>query len=282
MDNNKNIQDIFHPQGPSLPPPLGEGTGGEAVPGVGLPLFGFIHSIETFGSVDGPGIRFLIFLQGCPMRCRFCHNPDSWQTGVGEKMTADELLDRAEHYRSYWGREGGITVSGGEALMQIDFLTELFRKAHERGINTCLDTSAQPFTRQGAWFAKFEELMKYTDTILLDIKHIDDDEHRKLTKHSNRNILDCARYLSDIHKPVWIRHVLIPGITDRDDYLARLRTFLDTLTNVERVDVLPYHTLGTYKYEKLGLDYPLKGVEPPTPERIENAKRKLGVFFIRS
>lgn len=279
MDNNKNIQDIFHPQGTSLPSPLGEGPGGEAVPGVGLPLFGFIHSIETFGSVDGPGIRFLIFLQGCPMRCRFCHNPDSWQTGVGEKMTTDELLDRAEHYRSYWGREGGITVSGGEALMQIDFLTELFRKAHERGINTCLDTSAQPFTRQGAWFAKFEELMKYTDTILLDIKHIDDDEHRKLTKHSNRNILDCARYLSDIHKPVWIRHVLIPGITDRDDYLARLRAFLDTLTNVERVDVLPYHTLGTYKYEKLGLDYPLKGVEPPTPERIENAKRKLGVFF---
>ena len=241
MDNNKNIQDIFHPQGTSLPSPLGEGPEGEAVPGVGLPLFGFIHSIETFGSVDGPGIRFLIFLQGCPMRCRFCHNPDSWQTGVGEKMTADELLDRAEHYRSYWGREGGITVSGGEALMQIDFLTELFRKAHERGINTCLDTSAQPFTRQGAWFAKFEELMKYTDTILLDIKHIDDDEHRKLTKHSNRNILDCARYLSDIHKPVWIRHVLIPGITDRDDYLTRLRTFLDTLTNVERVDVLPYH-----------------------------------------
>lgn len=277
MDNNKNIQDIFHPQGTSLPPPLGKGPGGEAVPGVRLPLFGFIHSIETFGSVDGPGIRFLIFLQGCPMRCRFCHNPDSWQTGVGEKMTADELLDRAEHYRSYWGREGGITVSGGEALMQIDFLTELFRKAHERGINTCLDTSAQPFTRQGAWFAKFEELMKYTDTILLDIKHIDDDEHRKLTKHSNRNILDCARYLSDIHKPVWIRHVLIPGITDRDDYLARLRAFLDTLTNVERVDVLPYHTLGTYKYEKLGLDYPLKGVEPPTPERIENAKRKLGI-----
>lgn len=278
MDNNKNIQDIFHPQGTSLPSPLGEGPRGEAVPGVGLPLFGFIHSIETFGSVDGPGIRFLIFLQGCPMRCRFCHNPDSWQTGVGEKMTADELLDRAEHYRSYWGRKGGITVSGGEALMQIDFLTELFRKAHERGINTCLDTSAQPFTRQGAWFAKFEELMKYTDTILLDIKHIDDDEHRKLTKHSNRNILDCARYLSDIHKPVWIRHVLIPGITDRDDYLARLRAFLDTLTNVERVDVLPYHTLGTYKYEKLGLDYPLKGVEPPTPERIENAKRKLGAF----
>lgn len=277
MDNNKNIQDIFHPQGTSLPPPLGEGPDGEAMPGVGLPLFGFIHSIETFGSVDGPGIRFLIFLQGCPMRCQFCHNPDSWQTGVGEKMTADELLDRAEHYRSYWGREGGITVSGGEALMQIDFLTELFRKAHERGINTCLDTSAQPFTRQGAWFAKFEELMKYTDTILLDIKHIDDDEHRKLTKHSNRNILDCARYLSDIHKPVWIRHVLIPGITDRDDYLIRLRTFLDTLTNVERVDVLPYHTLGTYKYEKLGLDYPLKGVEPPTPERIENAKRKLGI-----
>lgn len=236
---------------------------------------GFIHSIESFGSVDGPGIRFLIFLQGCPMRCQFCHNPDSWKTGVGEEKTVDELLDKAERFRSYWGDKGGITVSGGEALLQIDFLLELFEEAHRRGINTCLDTSAQPFTRKGIFFDKFERLMKVTDMVLLDIKHIDDVEHRKLTKHSNKNIIDCARYLDEIHKPVWIRHVLIPGITDRDEWLLQLSDFVSTLSNVERIDVLPYHTLGVYKYEKLGIDYPLKGVDSPSPQRIENAKRIL-------
>ena len=205
------------------------------------------------------------------MRCQFCHNPDSWAVGKGEEYTADELLDKAERFRTYWGDKGGITVSGGEALMQIDFLIELFEKAHRRGINTCLDTSAQPFTRKGVFFEKFEHLMSVTDTILLDIKHINEEEHRKLTRHSNKNILDCARYLSDIGKPVWIRHVLIPGITDKDEYLLALRQFIDTLSNVERIDVLPYHTLGVYKYEKLGIDYPLEGVNPPSSERVQHA-----------
>ena len=232
---------------------------------------GFVHSTESFGSVDGPGIRFLIFLQGCPMRCQFCHNPDSWAVGKGEEFTADELLDKAERFRTYWGDKGGITVSGGEALMQIDFLIELFEKAHQRGINTCLDTSAQPFTRKGVFFEKFERLMSVTDTILLDIKHIDEEEHRKLTRHSNKNILDCARYLSDIGKPVWIRHVLIPGITDNDAYLMQLRQFIASLSNVERIDVLPYHTLGIFKYEKLGIAYPLEGVNPPSSERVAHA-----------
>lgn len=236
---------------------------------------GLVHSIETFGSVDGPGVRFIIFLKGCPMRCQFCHNPDSWNTEGSQQMTAEELLDKAERYRSYWGKEGGITVSGGEALMQIDFLLQLFTKAHERGINTCLDTSAQPFSRREAWLTKFKQLMDVTDTVLLDIKHIRDEEHRKLTGHSNRNILDCARYLSDLRKPVWIRHVLIPGITDKDDYLHELAQFLTTLHNIERIDVLPYHTLGVYKYEKLGIDYPLKGVEPPTKERVAHANNIL-------
>ncbi len=232
---------------------------------------GFVHSVESFGSVDGPGIRFLIFLQGCPMRCQFCHNPDSWKTGIGEERTADELLDQAERFRAYWGDNGGITVSGGEALLQIDFLLELFEKAKQRGIGTCLDTSAQLFTRKVLFFEKFERLMELTDTVLLDIKHIDDEEHRKLTRHSNANILDCARYLSEIDKPVWIRHVLIPGITDKDEYLVRLRDFLSTLHNIERIEVLPYHTLGVYKYEKLGIDYPLKDVQPPAAERVANA-----------
>ena len=236
---------------------------------------GFIHSTESFGSVDGPGIRFLIFLQGCPMRCRFCHNPDTWKIEKSQEMSATELLDKAERYRSYWGNEGGITVSGGEALLQIDFLIELFQEAKKRNINTCLDTSAQPFTRQEPFFSKFEELMHHTDTVLLDIKHIDDEQHRRLTGHTNKNILDCARYLSDIHKNVWIRHVLVPEWTDRDEWLYQLREFLNTLQNIEKVEVLPYHTLGTFKWENLGIPYTLKDIQPPTKERIENAERIL-------
>ena len=236
---------------------------------------GYIHSIETFGSVDGPGVRFIVFMQGCPMRCQYCHNPDSWKTRVGEQMTTDELLEKALRYRTYWGDKGGITVSGGEALMQMEFVTELFEKAHAMGINTCLDTSAQPFTRKSPWFDNFQKLMAVTDTILLDIKHIDDAEHRKLTRFSNENILDCARYLSEIAKPVWIRHVLVPGITDVDAYLHRLHDFLSTLKNIERIDVLPYHTLGTFKYEKLGIEYPLADVPTPTKERVDNARKIL-------
>ncbi len=236
---------------------------------------GYIHSIESFGSVDGPGVRFLIFLQGCPLRCRFCHNPDTWAFGKGEEAYVDELLDKAERYRAYWGDRGGITVSGGEPLMQIDFLIELFTEARRRGINTCIDTSAQPFNRTVSWFGKFERLMEVTDTILLDIKHIRPDEHKKLTGHDNANILDCARYLSEIGKRVWIRHVLVPGITDDDECLHELADFLRTLKNIERIDVLPYHSLGTFKYEKLGIEYTLKDTSAPSKDRIENAQRIL-------
>ncbi len=242
---------------------------------------GYIHSIESFGSVDGPGVRFLIFLQGCPMRCRFCHNPDTWAFGRGQEMYVDELLDKAERYRSYWGEKGGITVSGGEPLMQIDFLIELFTEARRRGINTCIDTSAQPFSRSGSWFSKFEQLMNVTDTVLLDIKHIRPDEHRTLTGHDNAGILDCARYLSEIGKPVWIRHVLVPGITDNDEYLGELAGFLRGMNNLERIDVLPYHSLGTFKYEKLGLEYSLKDTAAPSRDRIENAERILGTALER-
>ncbi len=206
------------------------------------------------------------------MRCRFCHNPDTWAFGQGQEVAVDELLDKAERYRSYWGNKGGITVSGGEPLMQIDFLIELFEEARRRGINTCIDTSAQPFNRSAAWFPKFEKLMSLTDTVLLDIKHISPDEHKSLTGHDNANILDCASYLSELGKPVWIRHVLVPGITDNDEYLNQLAVFIRELKNVERVDVLPYHSLGTFKYEKLGLEYSLKDTVAPTKERVENAE----------
>ncbi|MGP1416909.1 pyruvate formate-lyase-activating protein [Prevotella fusca] len=234
-----------------------------------------VHSIESFGSVDGPGIRFVIFLKGCTMRCQYCHNPDTWSRTGGQLRSVDDVLAQAQRYQSYWGEKGGITVSGGESLLQIHSLTELFRKAKSLGINTCLDTSAQPFSRDSGSFPAFEELMKYTDLILLDIKHIDSDAHKQLTGWRNENILDCARYLSDIGKPVWIRHVLIPGINDDDESLRNLRAFIDTLRNVERVDVLPYHALGVYKWEQLGIPYALTEVKSPTEESVRHAQRIL-------
>ncbi len=236
-----------------------------------------IHSIESFGSVDGPGIRFVIFLKGCVMRCRYCHNPDTWDRHFGDMRSADDLLAQAIRFRSYWGNKGGITVSGGEALLQMDFLIELFSKAKDMGINTALDTSAQPFGREEPFFSKFNTLMQYTDLVLLDIKHIDSAEHKKLTGWGNENILDCAHFLSDIKKPIWIRHVLVPTVTDYDEYLNRLHNFISTLKNVEKVEVLPYHTLGVYKWEQLGIHYTLNGISAPTDERIKNARQILDI-----
>ena len=238
-------------------------------------LKGNIHSVETFGSVDGPGVRFLIFFQGCPMRCRYCHNADTWRVNSDNQMTADELLDKAERYRGYWGDKGGITVSGGEPLMQLDFLTELMSKAKQRGINTCVDTSGQPFTREEPYFSKFCGLLDYVDLLLVDIKHIDPDEHKKLTGRENANTLDMLRFLSEKKKPVWIRHVLVPGITDDDIWLRRTREFIETLQNVEKIEVLPYHSLGAFKWKELGIPYTLENVKPPDKERVENAEKIL-------
>ena len=236
---------------------------------------GKIHSIESFGSVDGPGIRFVVFLKGCHMRCQFCHNPDTWNMDGAEEKTADELLTQALRYKTYWKKGGGITVSGGEPLLQIDFLIEFFKKAKEKGVHVTLDTSGNPFTREEPFFSKFNELMKVTDLVMLDIKNINEDEHKILTGWSNSNIIDMAKYLSDINKPVWIRHVLVPGGSDNDEQLIKLDEFIRTLNNVDRVEVLPYHTLGTFKWEELGIDYPLKDVNPPSKERIENANKLL-------
>lgn len=238
---------------------------------------GRVHSIETFGSVDGPGTRFIIFLQGCAMRCLYCHNVDTWD-GLkgGELRTADDLLDQAERYRPYWGPEGGITVSGGEPLLQLDFLLDLFQKAKRRGINTCIDTAGQPFTRQEPFFSKFKSLMEVTDLLLVDVKHIDPEAHRRLTGQPNANILDMFRYLSEIHKPIWVRQVLVPGYTDDPAALQRTRDFLDTLTNVERREVLPYHNMGLYKWEELGISNKLKDVKPPSEEAVQKARAILG------
>ena len=239
---------------------------------------GRIHSVESFGSEDGTGVRYIVFLKGCNMRCQYCHNPDTWAKDGGELMTPEEVLKKALRYKTYWKEKGGITVSGGEALLQIDFVTELFRLAKEKGVNTCLDTSGNPFSLEEPFKSKFDELMKYTDLFMLDIKHMDDAAHRKLTGQTNQNSLEMAAYLSDHGKAMWIRHVLVPGITTEEDELYRLRSFLDTLKTVERVEVLPYHTLGVFKWKELGIPYQLEGVDPPTKEQIDRAKEILGAL----
>ena len=236
---------------------------------------GRIHSIETFGSADGPGVRFIIFTQGCRLRCRYCHNADTWNMVGGELVDSSALLDRAERYRPYWGEDGGITVSGGEPLLQLDFLLDLFREARERGIGTCLDTALEPFVRRRDWLERFDELMGYCDVVLADIKHIDPRCQEWLCGQRNERMLDGLRHLDELGTPVWIRHVLVPGITDNDAYLRRTAEFIGTLGNVERVDVLPYHTMGAYKWGELGLSYPLEGVVTPSRDRVENAEEIL-------
>lgn len=238
---------------------------------------GKVHSIESFGSADGPGVRFLIFLHGCPLRCQFCHNPDTWGSQKYTEKSTDELINSALRYQDYWGNKGGITVSGGEPLYQIDFLLELLKKAKAKGINTCIDTSGGCFTYDQEWFKKFEELMQYTDLLLLDIKEINNDRHKVITGKENTNILEMAKYLSSIHKPIWIRHVLVPERSDYDEDLIALHEFIETLDNVERVEVLPYHTLGVYKWKELGIPYKLEGINPPSQERVLNAKKLLHV-----
>lgn len=236
---------------------------------------GYIHQIESFGCADGPGSRFIIFFSGCPLRCKYCHNPDTWKMTDGTLYTAEQLIEQAMTCKPYWGKKGGVTVSGGEPLFQIDFLIELFTKFKALGVNTCIDTSGAPFTKEGEWFEKFKKLMDVTDILLMDIKHIDEDEHVKLTGKSGKNIREMFAYLDEINKPIWIRHVLVPGITDNEKWLTQTRDFIRTLNNVYRVEILPYHGLGAMKYKDLGIDYVLKDLESPTVESVAKAKEIL-------
>ena len=235
-------------------------------------MTGKIHSFESFGTVDGPGIRFVVFMQGCPMRCKYCHNPDTWELSSGKEYSAEEVAKIALKYKRYI-KNGGVTISGGEPLLQLEFVEELFTILKQEGIHTALDTSGIVFNKDNS--EKYKTLLKVCDLFLLDIKHIVSGEHKKLTGHGNENVLDFARFLSDNGKDMWIRHVLVPEITDNDEYLIKLKQFIDTLSTVKKVEILPYHTMGEVKYEKLGLPYPLKGFTPPEKERVENAKRIL-------
>lgn len=231
-------------------------------------ILGNVHSIESCGTVDGPGIRFVVFTQGCPMRCQYCHNPDTWEFKDNKKVSADEILAQYDGVKEFC--TGGITVTGGEPMCQMDFVTELFKKAQAKGINTALDTSGVMFKPDNK--EKVDELLKYTSIVLLDIKHIDDEEHKKLTGHSNKNIIAFAKYLSEIKKPMWVRHVVVPGITFKEEYLTRLGEFLGTLHNIAALDVLPYHDMAIPKYENLKIDYPLKGVPPLTHDEALQAR----------
>lgn len=231
-------------------------------------ILGNIHSIESCGTVDGPGIRFVVFTQGCPMRCQYCHNPDTWEFKDNKKVSTDEILAQYDGVKEFC--TGGITVTGGEPMCQMDFVTELFKKAQAKGINTALDTSGVMFKPDNK--ETVDELLKYTSVVLLDIKHIDDEEHKKLTGHSNKNIIAFAKYLSEIKKPMWVRHVVVPGITFKEEYLTRLGEFLGTLQNIAALDVLPYHDMAISKYENLKIDYPLKGVPPLSHEEALQAR----------
>ena len=230
---------------------------------------GYVNALETFGLVDGPGVRFVVFLQGCNMRCRYCHNPETWALSGGEEWTAVKLYDHVKRYKPYWKNNGGITVSGGEPLLQMEFVTEFFELAKQDGVHTAIDTSGQPFCESAA----FEKLMEVTDLVLLDIKEWDSDKHKALTGFGNENILAMARWLSEHGKKMWIRHVLVPNLTDDSASLQAIHDFIATLNGVERVEILPYHTFGIAKWQQLGLTYPLEGVLPPTAEQIELAKK---------
>lgn len=230
---------------------------------------GYVHSIETFGLVDGPGVRFIAFLAGCSMRCKYCHNPDTWAMSVGDEFEASELVKRALRYKSYWKNGGGITVSGGEPMLQTEFVTELFTLAKKAGIHTTLDTSAQPWNKDDE---KYKKLLEVTDLVMLDIKEFDNDAHIELTGQPNDNIIEFAHYLSDIGKPMWIRHVLVPGVTGSDESLEKIKGLVDSLNTVEKIEILPYHSFGKQKWEKLGIDYSLKDVKAPSDEMMERAK----------
>lgn len=233
---------------------------------------GLVHSFETFTTVDGPGIRFILFLSNCPLRCKYCHNPDTWAC-KGKEYSVDEIVNEILKYKNYY-KNGGVTISGGEPLLQIDFVIDIFKKLKKYNMHTAIDTSGIMFNENQ--IKKFDELNKYTDLYLLDIKEIDEKKHIELTGKSNKNILKFAQYLSKNNKKVWIRHVIVPTINlDKED-LIKTKEFIDTLNNVERVDVLPYHTLGVHKYKDLGLKYPLEGVRTPTSEEIKFAKEILG------
>lgn len=240
----------------------------------GTNMSGRIHSLESFGTVDGPGTRFVVFVQGCPMRCAYCHNPDTWSMTGGTIMEASEIIEQYERNKPFYQNGGGLTVTGGEPLMQIDFLIELFTLCKEKGIHTCIDTSGIAYKPTNTEYnTKLDHLMTMTDLVMLDIKHIDPEKHKELTKQPNDGILAFAAYLNEKKVDMWIRHVVVPGITDDEEYLYKLGYFIGQFTNLKALDVLPYHDMAKKKYKELNIDYALKDVKPMDKNLIPEKKQ---------
>lgn len=234
---------------------------------------GRIHSLESFGTVDGPGTRFVVFVQGCPMRCAYCHNPDTWEMNAGQLMEPSYIIEQYERNKPFY-KNGGITVTGGEPLMQLDFMIDLFTLAKEKDIHTCIDTSGIAFNPDNAeLIAKMDRLMELTDLVMLDIKHIDPEKHKDLTAQPNDRILQFAAYLDEKKVDMWIRHVVVPGLTDEDEYLEQLGYFIGQFSNLKALDALPYHTMGENKYEKLGMTYKLAGVPAMDKDKLIEKKQ---------
>ena len=237
-----------------------------------LRYYAKVHSVESFGTVDGPGIRFVLFMQGCHLKCKYCHNRDTWNINGGIYKSLDEIFDKIMRYKNYIYPNGGVTVTGGDPLIQAKFVYELFKKLRKEKIHTCIDTSGMfPLTTD------IKKVLSVTDLVLLDIKHIDDKKCKELVGNSNELELNFAKYLSDNNKDMWIRQVIVPGITDNKEDLLKLKSFISSLNTVKKVELLPYHDMGKYKWKELGIDYELKNIKPATTKDIEKAKRVLGI-----
>ncbi len=244
-----------------------------------MSVVGRIHSFESCGTVDGPGIRFILFLQGCLMRCKYCHNRDTWDLDGGKEITVEELMKEVTTYKHFMkATGGGVTASGGEAVLQMEFVRDWFRACKAEGINTCLDTNG--FVRH--YSPVVDEMLEVTDLVLLDLKQLNDEVHQDLVGVSNKRTLDFARYLHKLNKPTWVRYVVVPGYTDDDDSAHRLGQFIQGMDNIEKVELLPYHRLGAHKWETLGYKYELEGVMSPPKEDLERIQKSLKVTGIQS
>ena len=239
---------------------------------IDLKYYAKVHSIESFGTVDGPGIRFVLFLQGCHLQCKYCHNRDTWDMNGGEYKSLDDIFEKILKYKNYIYPNGGVTVTGGEPLLQVKFLIELFEKLKKENIHTCIDTSGMVTLTPD-----IKKLLSLTDLVLLDIKHINSDKCKNLVGFGNKKELTFARYLSDNNIHMWIRQVLVPGYTDDKQDLLQLKDFIDSLNTVDKIEVLPYHDMGKYKWEKLGLKYELDGVRVANDDDVIRAKKLLGI-----
>lgn len=240
-------------------------------------LSGHVHKVETFGLVDGPGVRCVVFFSGCRMRCRYCHNPETWKLSSGELVTSEALFSKVYRYRSYWKNNGGVTVSGGEPLLQPDFLLDFFSLCKKHSVHTALDTSGNPFEASPEYLEKFDRLLSVTDLVLLDLKMFDAAAHRSLTGQDNANILEMARYLSEKNVPMWIRRVLVPGLTDAEEDLENTYRFISSLCTVERVEVLPYHAFAIPKWKEEKIPYTLMDAVAPTESEVKRAEEILHV-----